>query len=188
MSSKSQATLLYYLSYPIAWITFPGIIVRMLGRLFICKVLKVEVVEAKIFQFKRPFGYVTYLPPASIWRSLAIIGGPFFVNTLTGLLIGFVAVWADGDSDLRMLAQLFLLWLGVAIAKHAFAQHEEGAMLRTALKAPGTPGLAKVIGYPIMVLIYAGWIASVMLGDVVYGAFVAFAIPFGTMFALFGPF
>ncbi len=184
MSSKARASLLYYLSYPIAWITFPGVMVRVLGRLFICKLLGVEVAQAKLFQFQRPFGYVAYTLPASIWTSLAIIAGPFFINTLAGLLIGFAAAWSEGDNDLRLLAQLFLLWLGVAIAKHAFAQHEEGPMLRAALKVQGTPGLAKVIGYPLMVLVYAGWIASVLFVDVLYGAFIAFAIPVGTIFEL----
>lgn len=179
MSSKAKASLLYYLSYPVAWITFPGVMVRVLGRRFICKSLGVEVSEAKLFQFRRPFGYVTYAPPASIWATLAIIIGPFFINTLLGLLVGFAAVWAEGDNDVRLLAQLFLIWLGVAIAKHAFAQHEEGPILRAALKTPGTPGLAKFIGYPTVVLIYGGWVASILFVDVLYGAFIAFAIPVG---------
>lgn len=172
-----MARLLVLLSYPIAWITFPGVMLRQFGRMLICRAMGVTVDYVKYFQFGAPFGYVTYDAPASIWRNLVIVAGPFFINSLAGFAVGVMAATFTAGGFVSDMLELSSTWLAMSLAKHAFAQIADGLLLRDALRAPGTPGLAKIIGYPMVALIYLGWIASVLFGDILYAAFIAIGFP-----------
>ena len=76
-----------------------------------------------------------------------------------------------------VLLNAFLLWLGVSIAMHSFPSTGDAASIWKTVMLPGQPVLAKVVGVPLVGLIWAGAIGSVFWLDLIYGAFVACFLP-----------
>ncbi len=170
----------------ITWLTFPGVIVHELAHAIFCRLFGVAIYEVKFFQFsvgfRQPAGYVIHEPSKKASQNLMIGIGPFFVNTLIGGIIGAPAAVPMLKFNSPDLLDLFLLWLGVSIAMHAFPSTGDAASIRQSLKDPGTSTWTKIWATPIVGLIYIGALGSMLWLDVIYGVAVVGVIPFGLIY------
>jgi hypothetical protein len=69
------------------------------------------------------------------------------------------------------------MWLGVSIAMHAFPSTGDAAAMWKALTSNKVPALAKIVGMPLVVVIYIGAMGSIFWLDAIYGVGVALAVP-----------
>lgn len=161
-----------------ALITFPGVIVHEFAHQLFCRLCGVAVFDVKYFQMANPVGYVQHEPVKNPIHQLLIGVGPFIVNNILALAIAFPAaipvfMFNDG-SPLDFL----LLYLGLSIAMHAFPSTGDAKVLwQTIWEGEDTPLWLKIITVPIVGLIYAGALGSVIWLDLVYGMGVAFGLP-----------
>jgi hypothetical protein len=70
-----------------------------------------------------------------------------------------------------------LIYLGVSIAMHAFPSRGDADAIWHSIKEENTPTWVKVIGYPVIGLIYLGSLASFFWLDLLYGVGVAVGLP-----------
>lgn len=165
----------------ISIVTFPGVIVHEIAHQLFCRLFGVAVFDVKYFKTGNPAGYVVHEKPKNAYQHIMIGIGPFFVNTILGALIMLpVAIpWfkLGAFSSGNVFVNQFLAWLGVSIAMHSFPSTGDAKSMLQEIKSKETPILAKVLGYPIVLLIYIGAIGSVVWLDLVYGIAVAAIIP-----------
>ena len=161
----------------ISAITFPGVIVHELAHQLFCRLYKVPVFKVVYFQFGNPAGYVLHEAPASKWQSIMISIGPFFLNTILGALIAFPAALSTYNFDHSGFLEYLLMYLGISIAMHAFPSTGDANSIWRALNDKDTNLLVKVVGFPIVGLIYVGAIGSFFWLDLIYGYCVAIELP-----------
>jgi hypothetical protein len=70
-----------------------------------------------------------------------------------------------------------LIYLGVSIAMHAFPSRGDANVIWEAMKESNTPVWVKIIGYPVVGLIYLGSLGSFFWLDLLYGIGVAVGLP-----------
>jgi len=157
--------------------TFPGVIVHELAHQLFCRIYKVPVFKVVYFQVGNPVGYVLHEAPKSKWQTMMISIGPFIFNTIIGALIAFPAALPVFKLDNGTPFDYLLIYLGVSIAMHAFPSTGDANSIWQALKEKGTSPLAKIIGYPIVGLIYIGSFGSFFWLDLVYGIAIAVGLP-----------
>jgi hypothetical protein len=162
----------------ITFITFPGVIVHELAHQLFCRWSKVPVFKVVYFQLANPAGYVVHEVPQNKWQSIAISVGPFFLNTILGALIALPAALPVFDFESATLVHYLLIYLGVSIAMHAFPSTGDATAIWESLKEPGTSLLVKIVGYPIIGLIYIGSFGSFFWLDLLYGISVAVGLPY----------
>ena len=153
----------------ISWLTFPGVIVHEFAHDLFCRWRRVAVFEVCYFQFGNPSGYVIHEKPRSVWDSISISVGPFFVNSLLGALIAFpsavtILTFGAGDG-----LDVLLMWLGVSIAMHSFPSTGDAQSMWRALWSSGAPASARLVGTPLAAVIYVGALGSVFWLDLIYG-------------------
>jgi hypothetical protein len=153
----------------ITWLTFPGVIVHELAHLAFCRITNTPVLQVCYFRFGNPAGFVIHEPPSSIWRHILIGIGPLFVNTLTGLTIGAALGLMRIEIDELSLVSGTALWLGVSIAMHSFPSTGDAQSIWAALWVAGTPLAARLVGAPLVGLIYLGALGSILWLDLIYG-------------------
>lgn len=163
----------------ISLVTFPGVIVHELAHQLFCRLMKVPVFEVCYFQFSNPSGYVIHEVPknprAQIWISL----GPFFVNSILGALISLPgAIDIIKFDDYSNQLSFFFVWLGVSIAMHSFPSIEDSKNMWKAVWDKRTPIISKLLALPIVAIMYICSLGSVVWLDLVYGVFLAMAIPY----------
>ena len=165
----------------ITWITFPGVIVHELAHLLMCRLFGLDVYEVKYFQFTTgfgtPSGYVVHQRADRAWKDILVSVGPFLVNTILGAVIsapGALAVFRLRGGD---VLDYFLLWLGVSIGMHAFPSTGDAKSIWSSITSPDTSIWTKLIGFPIVGLIYLGALGSMIWLDFFYGVAVANLIP-----------
>jgi hypothetical protein len=160
----------------ISLITFPGVIVHELAHQLFCRLFRVAVLDVCYFQFGNPAGFVVHETPSKHAHHILIGIGPFFVNSILGALIAFPAMipLLIGQPS---AFDIFLLWLGVSIAMHAFPSTGDAQSIWQAVWSPGTSWLTRIVATPLVVLIYLGALGSFFWLDVLYGVGVAFALP-----------
>ncbi|MFL5746285.1 MAG: DUF3267 domain-containing protein [Niastella sp.] len=161
----------------ISAITFPGVVVHELAHQLFCRLYKVPVFKVVYFQFGNPAGYVLHEVPANKWQSIMISIGPFFLNTILGALIALPAALPVSGFDNAGFVEYLLIYLGVSIAMHAFPSTGDANSIWRALKDKDTNLLVKVVGFPIVGLIYLGAIGSFFWLDLLYGIGVAIELP-----------
>jgi hypothetical protein len=71
----------------------------------------------------------------------------------------------------------FLTWLAVSVAMHSFPSTRDASSIWHALWAEKAPGTARLVGTPLVGLIFVGAIGSVFWLDLAYGVGVALALP-----------
>jgi hypothetical protein len=160
----------------ITWITFPGVMVHELAHQLFCIWTKTRVIKVCYFRFGNPAGYVIHEVPNSTWHHILIGIGPLFVNTLLGFTLGILIAshhWARDDEPIRLAC----LWLAVSIAMHSFPSTGDAKSIWRALWKRKSPFLAKLLGTPLVIIIYAGAFGSVFWLDALYGLGVAIAVP-----------
>jgi len=165
----------------VVWLTFPGVIVHELAHALFCKLFGLDIYAVKYFQFAtgrgQPAGYVVHAPSEKTWQNILVSIGPFFVNTILGAIIGAPAaipVLKFGSGD---FLDYFLIYMGVSIAMHAFPSTGDAAAIWHSVTRPGVNVLEKVLGIPLIGLIYLGSLGSFFWLDLFYGIAVAGLLP-----------
>ncbi len=153
----------------IAMLTFPGVIVHELAHQFFCWLLKVPVFRVCYFRVGNPSGFVIHEHPHSPWKSLLIGYGPLLVNSIAGTFIAFPAVLALSDFNHATWVDGLLVWLGFSIAMHSFPSTGDAATIWKAVMAKGSSLPARLVGVPLVGIIWAGAIGSVFWLDAIYG-------------------
>jgi hypothetical protein len=161
----------------ISIVTFPGVIVHELAHQLFCRLYKVPVFKVVYFQVSNPVGYVMHEPPREKWQSIMISVGPFLINSVLGAIIALPAVIPVFELGSGSLVDYLLIYLGVSIAMHAFPSTGDAQVIFKAIKDDDTKPWIKIIGYPVVGLIYLGSIGSFFWLDFLYGIAVAVGIP-----------
>lgn len=163
----------------ISMVTFPGIAVHEFAHQIFCRFLRIPVFKVVYFRVGNPCGYVEHEASDDPLKIFLTSTGPFFVNTLLGLLILTpVAVPILKFKEYTNLLNLLLAWLGFSILMHAFPSTGDARnMVEQLLKNPDVGILPKLLSAPVIALIYAGAFGSVFWLDLVYASAVAMLIP-----------
>lgn len=157
--------------------TFPGVIVHELGHVAFCKFTKTPVRDVCYFRLGNPAGYVIHDRPISVWRHILIGIGPLFVNTFLGFLIGLIAALSHLNIDRQPILGMIVWWLAVSIAMHSFPSVGDAKSIWKAIWSEGAPVTARILGSPLVVLIFVGAIGSIFWLDLAYGVGIVFGIP-----------
>ena len=167
--------------YFITWITFPGVIVHEFAHALFCRLFGVKIYGIVYFRLttssKELAGYVAHERTDKAWKQVLISIGPLFVNTIIGAVIAAPAAipvlrFQGGDA-----LDYFLIWLGVSICMHSFPSILDAKAIWNRLRSGNCPILTRVIGTPIVGLMYVGALGSMMCLDLLYGAAVAGFLP-----------
>jgi len=161
----------------ITYLTFPGVIVHELAHQLFCRLYKVPVFKVVYFKTGNPAGFVLHETPQNKWHSVMISIGPFIINTILGAVIALPAALPVFKFDNPSPLDYVLIYLGVSIAMHAFPSTGDGNVIWKTLKEKETPLWIKIVGYPLVGLIYAGSIGSFFWLDLLYGVGVAIGLP-----------
>lgn len=163
----------------ISIITFPGVIIHELAHQIFCYICGLKVYEVKYFQVKNPSGYVIHEGTDHPGKVFFTSMGPFFFNTLIGLLIMLPAsIEIVAFKDYHNILNLILGWLGFSILMHAFpSTGDAGVMMDRILKNNEVGIIPKILSAPFILLVYIGALGSVFWLDVIYAAAVAMLIP-----------
>jgi hypothetical protein len=161
----------------IALLTFPGVIVHELAHQLFCRLFRVPVFEVVYYQFSNPSGYVLHERVENKWHGIMISVGPFIINTLIGGLIALPAALPVFKFHTAGPLDYVLIYLGVSIAMHAFPSTGDANSIWASMKEESTPLWAKVVGYPIVGLIYLGSLGSFFWLDLFYGVAIAIGVP-----------
>lgn len=161
----------------ISMLTFPGVIVHELAHQLFCRWCRVPVFKVVYFQSENPTGYVLHETPVKKIHSVLIGLGPFFINSILGLIIAFPAILPVMEFDTANWSDYLLIYLGVSIAMHAFPSTGDAQSIWSQVSDKSTPLLVKIIGYPVVGLIYLGSLGSFFWLDLVYGIAVAVWLP-----------
>ena len=97
---------------------------------------------------------------------------------LIRLLAGLSRRWGQScyKVSYRIIYRLFFIWLGVSIATHAFPSTGDASNIWSIIKEKGTGIGLKIIGIPIVLVIYLGTLLSVVWFDLFYGIAVAMVL------------
>jgi hypothetical protein len=161
----------------ITLLSFPGVIVHELAHQLFCRIYKVPVFEVVYFRVGNPAGYVLHETPEKKWQSIMISIGPFFVNTIVGALIGLPSALPFFEFGNAGPVDYLLMYLGVSIAMHAFPSTGDAAAIWQTLKEKDTSLLVKIVGYPVIGLIYLGTLGSFFWLDLLFGVAVVLGLP-----------
>ncbi|TSD67689.1 DUF3267 domain-containing protein [Inquilinus sp. KBS0705] len=157
--------------------TFPGIIVHELAHQLFCRWFKVPVYRVVYFKTGNPAGYVQHEIVQNKWKSMMISIGPFIINSVLGTIIAFPAALPVFKFDNGSFLDYILIYLGVSIAMHAFPSTGDANNIWQDVKNKETPFWVKIVGYPIVGLIYIGSLGSFFWLDLAYGIALAVGFP-----------
>lgn len=163
----------------ISILTFPGVIVHELAHQCFCRWMKVPVFEVKYFQFSNPSGYVLHERTENPWKTFFISMGPFFVNTILGMLILFPASIEIFKFKLYTNPiNIVLAWLGISILMHSFPSTGDAkVMVENILKNKEVNLVAKIVTAPFIGLVYVGALGSMIWLDLLYAVAMAMVLP-----------
>lgn len=170
----------------ISFVTFPGVIIHELAHQLFCRWCRVPVFDVKYFQFANPCGYVIHETTEKPLKNLLTAIGPFLINTILGMIIVIPAsieiLYLEGNigeiTEIGLLINFLLLWLGISILMHAFPSTGDAqALYQSVLKNKSVPLIAKILVAPVIGLIYIGAFGSVVWLDLAYAVAVAMLAP-----------
>ena len=163
----------------ISTVTFPGVMVHEFSHLLMCRLTNTKVHKVCYFRFGNPSGYVIHESPASAWRHLLIGIGPLIINTGIGVLLGMLIIQNVFNADgLFIFFWIFLLWMAISIAMHSFPSTGDAKAIFRTIWSRKASLLSRLIGTPLVFLIYLGAIGSFFWLDLVYGILVVVGIPY----------
>ena len=157
--------------------TFPGVIVHEIAHQVFCRLTGTPVLDVCYFRVGNPAGYVVHEKASSAGKQLLISIGPFFINTILGALIAAPSAISVFTFDAGNPLDIFLIWLGVSIAMHAFPSTGDAASLWMTFKQRETPWYLKAVVFPLVLLICLGAIGSIVWLDLIYGIAIAAGVP-----------
>lgn len=165
----------------ITWITFPGVIVHEFAHAIFCRLFGLPLYHVQYFQFStrmgEPAGFVIHGRSKHAWQDLMVSIGPFFVNTIMGAVIAAPAsipILKFGGGD---AFDYVLMWLGVSVAMHSFPSTGDAQSILHSIKDKEVPFFVKIIGFPLVGIIYLGALGSIFWLDALYGIAVAGFLP-----------
>jgi len=161
----------------ITWLTFPAVIIHELAHKLFCHWTGTAVRQVCYFRLGNPAGFVIHDRPSSEWRHILIGIGPLFVNTVIGLIVGLLAVPLRHSEGPVAFAHGVLMWLAVSIAMHFFPSTGDAKSIWQAVWEKSAPVTARLVGTPLVALIFAGAIGSVFWLDLLYGIGVVIGLP-----------
>jgi hypothetical protein len=164
-------------SQVIALLTFPGVVMHEVVEQFFCRRLGVAILDVCYFRFGNPAGYVTPEPNLHWRKLLGITLGPFFVNSLLGVLVAFPAVLMAWAFHVSSTPGYVLAWLGVSISAHAIPNVDHAQALWRALRGPQCPPLARLLATPpagLTLIVSSGRAIGL---DLLYGVAIVVALP-----------
>ncbi len=161
----------------ISIVTFPGVIIHELAHVAFCKLTKTPVLKVCYFRLGSPAGYVIHERPSSVWRHILIGIGPFFVNTILGIALGIATLPMHINLDHLTVAGGVLWWLAISVAMHSFPSTGDAKSIWKAVWAKGAPITARIIGSPLVAVIFLGALGSIFWLDAIYGVAVVIGIP-----------
>ena len=163
----------------ISIITFPGVIVHELAHQLFCYLCGLKVYEVKYFQFRNPNGYVIHEFSDHPGKVFLTSMGPFFVNTIIGLLTILPAsIEVIAFEEYNNILNLVLAWLGFSILMHAFPSTGDAKVMVDRILRNSEVGLLpKLLAAPFIGLVYVGAIGSIFWLDAIYAAAVALLLP-----------
>ncbi|HWT74076.1 MAG TPA: metalloprotease family protein [Mobilitalea sp.] len=163
----------------ISIVTFPGVIIHELAHQIFCYLCGLKVYEVKYFRIGNPSGYVIHESTDNPGKVFLTSMGPFFVNTILGLLIILPAsIEVIAFKEYANILNILLAWLGFSILMHAFPSTGDAkVMVNQILKNKNVGILPKILAAPFVLLVYAGAIGSVFWLDAIYAAVVAMLLP-----------
>ena len=80
----------------------------------------------------------------------------------------------DHESD--VMPTLFY-WLAISIAMHSFPSTGDAKSVWAAIWQKGAPILPRLVGTPLVIIVFAGAIGSVFWLDAIYGICLVLAVP-----------
>lgn len=156
-------------------LTFPGVILHECAHLLFCRIFGVRVAKVCYFRLGNPAGYVLHEAPRNPWHHLWIATGPFFLNSLVGLIIGvFLTLHSSPHQTTQSIV---VLWLAISFAMHAFPSTGDARSLWAVTWSRGTPILMKLVATPLIGVIYLFALGSMFWLDIAYGVLLVFFIP-----------
>jgi hypothetical protein len=161
----------------ITWATFPGVIVHELAHKIFCHLTGTRVLQVCYFRFGNPAGFVIHETPNSPWKHILIGFGPLVVNTFIGFWIAMMAHGLKDGSGEGGPLYLVLMYLAVSIAMHSFPSTGDASAIWHGIWKQPSSILTKVVGTPLVGLIWIGAIGSVMWLDLLYGIGICFWLP-----------
>jgi len=164
--------------FVIAWLTFPGVIVHEAAHMLFCKLRGVAVFDVCFFRWEEPVGYVLHEETDSFTSVFLVSVGPFILNSLLCVVICFPAYLPMQVFNVHSPLLLFLMWLGVSIGMHAFPSNQDASVLWSeAKKAARTLNPLAILSFPLVVVIYAGNLLSIVWADLIYGLALGVGLP-----------
>jgi len=161
----------------ISIVTFPGVIVHEMAHQLFCRVSRVAVLDVCYFRVGNPAGYVIHETPRYASQHVLIGIGPFIVNSVLGALIAAPAAIPVIQFGAGNLLDFALIWLGVSIAMHAFPSTGDAKSIWSAIVKQPAFSFARIVGTPIVGVIYLGALGSFFWVDLVYGVALAMLVP-----------
>ena len=163
--------------WAISIVTFPGVIVHEMAHQFFCRLTRVAVLDVCYFRFGNPAGYVVHEAPRFASQTIIIGVGPFVFNSLVGAFIAAPGAIPVLHFQSAQPIDYFLIWLGVSVAMHSFPSTGDANNIWQALRSEKVPVIAKLVGAPLVAVIYLGAIGSVVWLDAIYGVALAMLLP-----------
>jgi hypothetical protein len=170
--------------FVISLLTFPGVIVHEAAHQLMCRLTSTPVLGVCYFQTGNPAGYVIHDTPSSGWRHFLISVAPFLINTIAGFLIALPVGLTIASNSTPGPLDFLLGWLGLSVTMHAFPSTGDASSLWHALRAPSSSWLLRIVGFPVVGVIYLGAVLSVFWFDAIYGVAICFAVPAAIVAAL----
>jgi hypothetical protein len=162
----------------VAWATFPGVIVHEAAHMFFCKLRHVAVFQMCFFRFGNPAGYIVHEEIGDFTSAFLVCVGPLLINSLLCIVICFPAFMPIGVFHIEHPLSYFLLWLGISIGMHAFpSTHDAQNLYRHAKKAAGTLHPLALLSFPLVLLIFAANVLSIVWADYFYGLALGLGLP-----------
>lgn len=162
----------------IAMVTFPGVIVHEAAHMLFCRLRGVAILDVCFFRVGNPAGYVVHEPIEDFTTAFLVDVGPFFLNSLLGMVFCFPAFVPVRIFD-RMDPLLFLmLWLGISIGMHAFPSNQDAtALWQHAKVAAKRLNPLAILSLPLVLLIYIANLLSIIWFDALYGFAIGLGLP-----------
>jgi len=162
----------------IALATFPGVIVHEAAHMLFCRLRGVAIFKVCFFRVGNPAGYVVHEEIEDFNSAFLVAVGPFIVNSALCLLFCFPAIIPVRIFHHDDPVSWFLIWLGISIGMHAFpSNHDAKSLWIQAKRRAGSLRPLALLAFPLVILIYAGNILSIVWADYLYGLAIGFLLP-----------
>ena len=159
--------------WPIAILTFPGVIAHEWAHRFFCSRAGVPVYKTCYFRLGNPAGYVVHGPVDSYLKAFLIDVAPFIVNTALALIMFLVAI----SAPLGMTVYL-LYWLGISIAMHSFPSARDADNLWRYTRVAWRRNPLILLAFPVVGLIRLANMLSVIWFDLLYAVALLLLVAF----------